>query len=452
MLKKALLLAALFLAFVAVAREDSGERAWWQRPGLGIQFQIEQRPGWVWERNFVKFNKAMMDERGGLNFDGPFCKVSEFLDLSRRAGVDYHLLEVKWHDGICYFNTKLTDWKTPEDYAGEFAEQSRAAGIPFMFYYSTIFDHNPMFDRIQPNRFSTVSLIGTVPGHVYTEYLAGQYRELIEQYHPDGLWLDWYTVWPDQSTSFSVKFLREHYPGLVVTFNASNDFAAARRDLSYTSGEAHGLNRTRIEFDSLTNLVGSFSGNAWKMANRYRREFTGPWELISPCGRNWQDVRLRADLMMLTRMSAVVMANGGRSLIGVGTELSGSVIPDHVKQMECVGEWYKPRKALFNEAVALKYAGDRPPGVSGYSDDFGAVAVKIGDDKALHLINFTGSPGPVTLELSGEPWQSAKKVFLEPMRQELEFDGGSITLSGEQVDQVDTILRFDCDDQEKENF
>jgi len=447
-MKKVLLLAALVISAGAFVVHAAGEKAegwaWWQRPGLGIQYQIEQRPGWVWMRDFVKFNEAMSDDDGRLKFDGPFCKVSEFLDLSERAGVDFHLFEVKWHDGICYFNTKLTDWKTPMDYAGQFAEQSRAAGIPFMFYYSTIFDHNPIFDKIQPNRSSTFSLMGTVPGDVYTDFLAGQFTELIEQYHPDGLWLDWWTSWPDRSAPFSLDFLSSHYPELVVTCNASNGMPGAAGKLSYTSGEAHGLNRTRLEFDSLTNFVTSLSGNAWKMANDYRRGFDHPWELISPCGRNWQDIRLRDDPDLLVRISAVVMANGGRSLIGVGTELSGSVIPDHVRQMERIGEWYSPRKALFTDAVALKYAGDRPPGVSGYSKDFGAVATRIGGDHLLHLINFTGGGGPVTLELTGSPWQGADNAYLEPSHEEVSISGGRITLSKDQIDPIDTILRFEA--------
>ncbi len=447
MMKKVLISAAVAAAlgavvFGAAGGEKAQRKAWWQRPGLGIQYQIEQRPGWVWERNFVKFNQAMSDDQGRLKFDGPFCKVGEFLDLSQAAGVDYHVLEVKWHDGICYFNTRLTDWKTPEDYAGEFADASRAAGIPFMFYYSTIFDHNPMFDQVQPNRRSTISLMGTVRGNIYTDYLAGQFQELVDQYHPDGLWLDWWTPRPDKSARFSVDFLRTRWPDLVVTCNASNGSAKAAKLLSYTSGEAHGLNKTRLEFDSASNFVTSLSGNAWKMANDYRRRFDHPWELIAPCGRNWQDIRLRDDLDMLVRISALVMANGGRSLTGVGTELSGAVIPDHAQQMARVGDWYKPRQALFTEAAAMRYAGERPPRVKGYSKDFGAVGARIKDDYVLHLINFTGSAGPVTLELTGAPWRSAAKVYLEPSHDEVSVSGGRITLSGGQVDRIDTILRF----------
>lgn len=441
MLKRSLLVIALLVAVAGLAGEKPAARAWWQKPGLGIQYQIEQRPGWEWNRDFVKFNRAMSDERGRLKFDGPLAKVSQFVALSQKVGVDYHLFELKWHDGICYFNTQLTAWKTPEDYAGEFARLSREAGIPFLYYYSTIFDHNPQFDSIQPNRHGTVSLIGTVPGHVYTDYLAGQFREIMDQYHPDGLWLDWYT--PDKSAWFTIKYLREHYPQAVITFNNSNPFPDSYKKLTYTSSEAHGLNQFRLSFGSLTEFATSLNANGWKLANSNRRRFDQPWELISPAGQNWQIVELRPDLKILARISAAVMANGGKSLIGVGTLLSGEVMPDHVKQVEYIGEWYQPRKKLFTEATALRYPGDHPPGVSGYSTrDFGAAAAQLGNDTLLHLINFTGAPGPVTLVFEGEPWRSANQVFLEPASQELPIIAHQLTLGPDQVDQIDTILRF----------
>jgi hypothetical protein len=148
----------LRMIFPAVRKPAENQR-WWKKPGLAVMYQIEFRPGWEWQRDWPEFNKSMSDEKGGFKFNGPYPKTDEWVNLSSEIGLDYHSMEIKWHDGICYFNTQLTAWKTPVDYAGEFATLSRAAGIPFMYYYSTIFDHNPQFDPIQPNRHGTVSFI-----------------------------------------------------------------------------------------------------------------------------------------------------------------------------------------------------------------------------------------------------------------------------------------------------
>lgn len=117
-------------------------------------------------------------------------------------------MEIKWHDGICYFDTTLTDWKTEEDYAGRFPEASRRAGIPFMYYYSSIFDHNSQFDPVQPSQ-QTVSFIGIPDNPTYHEYLRGQYAEIMEQYRPDGMWIDWY--WPDQCLQTTIDFFRSNF-------------------------------------------------------------------------------------------------------------------------------------------------------------------------------------------------------------------------------------------------
>ena len=179
----------------------------WQKPGLGVMYQIEYRPGWDWDRDYTVFNPSLMDGEGNFDPDGPFPQVNEWVALSQEIGLDYHIMEIKWHDGICYFQTDLTDWKTDTDYAGPFAELSRKAGIPFLYYYSAIFDHNPQFDDIQPDPHQTFSVILEESQPVYEEYLRGQYREIMEQYGPDGMWIDWY--WTDGATPLTVDFFQE---------------------------------------------------------------------------------------------------------------------------------------------------------------------------------------------------------------------------------------------------
>ncbi len=76
-------------------REVPQNRKWWQRPGLSIMYQIETRPGWKWDRDYIEFNKSMTDENGNFMFNGPYCKPGEWVRLSSDIGVDYHIFEVK---------------------------------------------------------------------------------------------------------------------------------------------------------------------------------------------------------------------------------------------------------------------------------------------------------------------------------------------------------------------
>jgi alpha-L-fucosidase len=436
-------------------QEASRPLTWWQRPGLGVAYSVESRPGWAWNRNYNKYNKIMMDEDGGLQSVGPYCKVEQFVNLTREVGADYQMLYAKWHDGICFFDSKLTNWKTQEDYMASFSRLSKEAGIPFMIYYSNVFDHNPQFDHIQPWKGSTVSFIRDPE---YLEYLKGQFREMVEQYKPDGFWLDWYQPWPYDTVKTSIDFLRENYPEVAIGFNASSKFKSAYDLLDYTTDEIHTLGKpekgvtgvieSRVFAKIVAFLLFQFAGGAknWYRINHYRRDFDHFWSAISPAGKFWQDPSLRPDLYNLPRIAATVMACGGRNTIQVNLKMDGHVFDEHVEQMRIVGEWYKPRKHLFNEATPLRYKGATAPGISGLPQGCKTIASQLGNDVLIHIIKVEGSEIPSEILISEHEWTDIKDIYLEPYHQSvpMEKQGGSIILhlEADQIDPVDTILRL----------
>jgi alpha-L-fucosidase len=431
---------------VSPVRHPGGAgRQWWQRPGVGIQYQIEYRPGMDWERDYRQFNRSMMDREGALDFNGPFCQVEDWVELSKKTGADYHIMEIKWHDGICYFDTALTDWKTPEDYARRFAGASRKAGIPFMFYYSSVFDHNPMFDAIQPAPGHTISFIGYK--EQYVDYMRAQYREIMDKYAPDGLWIDWY--WPDDATGATVDLFRSEYPDAVLAFNASNYFPSARRLLHYTSGEAHNLDGRYFKLVKMERGIVPMFASCWKWATILRRLLPPPWELIAPAGRWWQDPSLREDPKDLVRMAAIVMANGGLFFAGVTSKLDGSIFSDQIMQLGILGDWYLPRKPLFTGSVPARYRRREPPGVHVKPGSFRTAACVHGRDKLLHLFNMKGYRGPVVVELRGSQFERVRSAIVEPGGTRLDVirvqDCGRLEVPAELSDPVDTILRLESD-------
>jgi hypothetical protein len=50
-------------------------------------------------------------------------------------------------------------------------------------------------------------------------------KEIVNQYHPDGLWFDWYTMGLHPSENVVAEFLRQYSPETVFTFNFTNQFA-----------------------------------------------------------------------------------------------------------------------------------------------------------------------------------------------------------------------------------
>jgi alpha-L-fucosidase len=430
----------------------ASEQKWWQRPGIGISYTVEYLPGWSWNRNFKKYNKSLMNANGGLKFEGPYCKVGQFVDLTQEVEADYHMLYAKWHDGICFFNTELTNWKTPEDYMAGFSRLSKERGIPFMIYYSSIFDHNPQFDHIQPITWCTFSYL---QHPVYLRYLEGQYRELIQQYEPDGLWLDWYKE-NNATTMTSIDFIHKNYPKVVLGLNNSSKSKSAAKTLHYTTEEIHTLLNPMSGVDGYVKSkvlakIGTFLYNlvddsGWSRANHSRRNFQHPWSAITPVGKGWQGPALRPDTNDLPRIAAMIMGCGGRNTMQVNIKMDGYVFEDHVRQMRIVGDWYQPRKHLFQDATPLRYNGDSAPGISGLPQGYKTIASQYGDDVLIHIIKVEGSEIPSEILISEHEWTGIKDIYLEPDHQSvpMEKQGDSIILhlEADQIDPVDTILRL----------
>jgi len=420
-------------------------RKWWQKSGVCVQYQIEKRPNVGWDRDYVEFNKSMMDEKGNLAFNGPFCKIEEWVALSKEIGLDYHSFEIKWHDGICWFNTSLTNWKTDVDYAGKFAELSRKERIPFIYYYSSIFDHSPQFDSIQPNPHITPSFLGLLPVRDYEKYagyMRGQYDEIVRQYQPDGIWLDWW--WADKTTRDSISHFHHNYPNVALAFNLSSMFFSSHKDQHFTSGEAHAVDgpftQTREEAGGIITVVVS----TWKWANLYRVYFQHPWELITPTSVWWQDMSLRKDINDFVRQAAIVMACGGKFSAGTSALMDGSLHPDHIRQLRILGDWYRPRKELFLGAYPIRYFGLAAPGVSVNKRNFKTIACFYRDGALIHLINMKGGAGPLEITLKGARWAGTQSVYLEPAHRPIQVQSRGknklISLSGDDIDIADTIL------------
>ncbi|MEN0062266.1 MAG: alpha-L-fucosidase [Myxococcota bacterium] len=428
------------LALSACRRNEAADgRTWWERPGLGIMYMTEWREGWGWARNFDDFNASISDDEGNLDFQGPFPQTDDWVALSRDLKIDYHLIWAKWHDGICYWDTEQTDWKTEVDYMAPFAKKSRRARIPFMFYYSTIFDHNPQFDDIQPSP-NTWSVILSTEQPIYEDYLRAQFAELVETYEPDGLWLDWYSA--DRSTSVSIEWFEDNAPDTLLTFNQSSYQASESADLlSFTSGESHYVRRPEA---GVEDLVGVLYGGAWEQANRNRAEFDHPWELVGPLGEFWQTPEIRSDRDELVRIVAITLASGGRYAMGAIAQADGSIRPDHVEQARWVADWYEPRRDLFQPARALPYPGDRPPGVD-VPKGYQAIASQLGADTLLHVINMDGQSGPVLLTLDADRWGTGEGLYLEPQHTSVTAEqmDGQLRLTLDPAERVDTIVRVE---------
>jgi alpha-L-fucosidase len=466
--------------FGAAAGDPERPRQWWEKPGLGLMFQIEARPGWRWQRNFDRFNDSLKGPDGSLQFPGPHPRVEEWVALSRRIGCDYHMFESKWHDGICYWDTAGTRWKTPEDYCRRFAEESRAAEIPYGFYYSAVFDHNPDFDDIQPLRRSTGSHLAmrggkraalrkslgftqfarllfwsmdreiaksgvqverptpffddfelndfTTDRERYVRYVLDQLDELCGEYGAQVLWADWFGPRGDAMSEEIMDFMQERHPRVALTFNISLMYRP--RWAHYLCSESHGIAST------------------WRQVSRYRR-LRGAWELVSPAASNWDAPQPKRNPVENAVTAAMILAAGGKVNFGVASEMDGSLRPELVEQLEALGEWYRPRKSLFVDAVPMRHAATAIAGVRVRGRRFRHMGTEHRGDRLIHVFDL-GAQGhaaerPLRIELSGPEWENVAEVRLEPSGRELELEerrrGLAMEVPAEWVDCADTIVR-----------
>jgi len=456
-------------------------RNWWEGAGLGLMYQIEARPGWRWQRNFDRFNASLKAPDGSLRFDGPFVRPREWVAASKRIGCDYHVFEAKWHDGICWWDTRHTAWKTPFDACREFSDASRQAGIRHGYYYSAVFDHNPDFDEIQPLRRSTSSFLGmrggkraalrkslgfsqfirlvfagmerharkagvqieepypffdefqlnefTYDPERYERYVLGQLDELCSSYGAQILWTDWFGAHGEALSEPIMDFMAAKHPRVIVTFNAS--ILGEPRWAHYLSWEAHGLRDT------------------WRQVNAWR-SLARPWELVTPAATNWDVPQPKTDPLENAVTAALIMASGGKVNFGVAAEMDGSLNPTVMDGLEALGRWYAPRRPLFVDAVPMRYPKASVPGLKLRGEDLVAVAACLGADRLIHVLDL--HPGArarshrILLELRGPAWDGLACVVAEPSGRSLAMnwrdDSISIEVPPELVDPVDTILRL----------
>jgi alpha-L-fucosidase len=279
---------------------------------------------------------------------------------------------------------------------------------------------------------------------MYEEYLKGHYREIMEQYHPDGMWFDWY--WPDHATKLTIDFFRTYYKNTAITFNLSNYFPSAYEKLDYTSGEAHDFTGNYVKLVKTGSTVLPIFTGAWKWATLGRRVMDRSVELITPAGKWWQDPSLRDDPNDILRMTAVILGSGGKLCIGATSQLNGDIYPDQIKQLKILGEWYKPRKKLFTDSVPMHYRGEQAPGIKVQPTSVKSIASLNGKDVLIHLINMDGAIRPIVVEFKGRRWKNIARICLEPTQKELKLEKGDnvikTIISPEDNDPVDIILRL----------
>src|SRR5262245_44736941 len=141
------------------------------------------------------------------HFDPDLYDPDLWAQAASEAGMKYFVVTSKHPEGFCLWDSKLTEYKatrTPygKDVLTPMVNAFRSKGIRAGLYYSLIDWHHPQFildPHIGPYRDHPDREKMNVgrDQNKYADYLHGQVRELIEQYHPDIMWFDFSYPRPD---------------------------------------------------------------------------------------------------------------------------------------------------------------------------------------------------------------------------------------------------------------
>jgi len=287
-------------------------------------------------------------------------------DLFARSGAGYVVLTAKHHDGYLLWDSSTRNprrgmaWQAEVDLVGGVAAAARRRGLRFGTYYSGGLDWT--FGGLGVG--SLDSLRAAVPTDPdYAAYVAAQWLELVERYHPDILWND--VDHPGGSAAAHDLFDRYYQ---AVPAGVVND----RFDLAGTSaGTTHA--------DVLTPDHRVLSGVP-------RR----PFEVCRPLGTSlgWNRSEGENDLLTTEALVEVlvdVRSRGGNLLLGVGPTAHGSIPRLQRRRLEGLAAWM----GVCREAVVGTRRWDLPALPT--SDDRTARATTAGGSLFLTLCGSGGS-------------------------------------------------------------
>jgi alpha-L-fucosidase len=346
------LTAFLFLAAVqGVLAQSSGQiegdrLGWWKSAKLGIfihwgYYAVNGiTESWsIWNKQIS--HHEYMEQASG--FTAARYDPQAWADLFREAGARYAVLTSKHHDGVCLWDTRLTNLnvarKTPakRDLIGPYCEALRRSGLKVGLYFS-------LCDWSHPDYTVPFSRANAPDGEYHTDdypqqhqgqlspwdrfllYYKGQVRELSDRYRPDIFWFD--GDWEHTALEWRAKELRDS----ILSWN--NEAIINSRLQGY------GDYQTPEQDPPL-------------------RRLQGPWELCMTINDNWgyqpSDTNFKSSREII-RIFVECLAGGGNLLLDIGPKPDGTIPQQEVDRLKDLGKWIHGHE----EAVYGTIAGIGP--------------------------------------------------------------------------------------------
>ena len=299
-----------------VQRDSRARRIrWWQDAKFGMfihwgLYSVIGHQEWVMESEGIPIPQY---EILAKHFTPKPGAAREWAKLARRAGQKYMVLTTKHHEGLCLWDTKLTDYCAAKqgpgrDLVREFVDAARAEGLRVGFYYSLMDWHHPDGSRCEHDEAARRRFVA---------YTHGLIRELMTNYGKiDILWYDVdKPLTPEQWESERMNnMVFELQPEIIV--------------------------------NNRNGLPGDFSTPEHKIEAAPR-----PWESCDTMNLGWgwqkNDTEWKTPKRIVNDLTTCAQ-QGGNYLLNIGPKPDGSVPEESVRILEQVGQWLNTNgKAIY---------------------------------------------------------------------------------------------------------
>ncbi|MCL6535036.1 MAG: alpha-L-fucosidase [Armatimonadetes bacterium] len=278
-------------------------------------YSLLERGEWVMHQEKIPVSEyePLMHRFNPVRFN-----ASEWVQLAKHAGMRYITITTKHHDGFCMYDSALTDYKitnTPfkRDVIRELSEACRRANIALLFYYSPLDWHHPAYKS---------------DWNAYTRYWHGQVIELVEKYHPMGIWLD--GCWDkaeniDKTWRLSELYhtLRKMQPNLLLA-NNHHQKPLPDEDIQTYEQELPGENK--IGFNPEPPSENALIETCMTINNSW--------------GYNAGDMNHKSAAQLI-RILAGCASRDANLLLNVGPKPDGTIQSEHQERLREVGTWLR---------------------------------------------------------------------------------------------------------------